>query len=78
MLWHQLLRSASFHQRLLDLDQELAAQAAGLGCAACGKDLHVANYPRKPRRGLVEAESGTEIRYSVTASAARAGTAAGG
>lgn len=63
-MWQQLLGSARFHWLLLDLDGELAAEAATRRCAACDRALHAANYPRKPRGGPSEAQSEATIRYS--------------
>ena len=46
---HPLLASARFHEALLALDAEAAADARRGGCCACGGRLHVADYERKPR-----------------------------
>ena len=43
-----ILGSASFHESLFEIDQDMAA-AAGRGTCSCGGPLHVSNYPRKPR-----------------------------
>ena len=48
---HALLQDASLYDRLLTIDQDLAAEARAAGCAACGGVLHSARYPRKPRGG---------------------------
>jgi hypothetical protein len=48
-LSHRLLRDASFHRRLFELDADLATQARAGGCRLCGGVLHQADYPRKPR-----------------------------
>ena len=45
---HVDLQRSQFFLFLIRLDEELAAQAQGVGCS-CGGVLHRANYPRKPR-----------------------------
>jgi hypothetical protein len=49
-LYQTVLRDSSFFALLLQLDQDLAAEARAAGCA-CGGALHGARYPRKPRGG---------------------------
>lgn len=49
-LYQTILRDSSFFALLLQLDQDLAAEARAAGCA-CGGALHSARYPRKPRGG---------------------------
>jgi hypothetical protein len=58
-----LLADTRFFSLLLDVDQDLAAQAHARGCA-CGGPLYVANFARKPRgaRGVLPA--GFELRLS--------------
>lgn len=46
---HRLLRDARFHRQLLEIDEDLAAQAKALRCSSCQGALHAASYPRKPR-----------------------------
>lgn len=46
---HRLLASARFHEALLALDEQEAAEARRRGCGVCGGRLHVADYERKPR-----------------------------
>jgi len=48
-LCQQLLRDARFHRRLLEIDEDLAAQAKARRCSSCQGALHAASYPRKPR-----------------------------
>ena len=48
MMYHELLRDASFWQFLFSIDQDLAQTARQHACP-CGGRLHCANYPRKPR-----------------------------
>jgi len=48
---HALLQDASLYDRLLTIDQALAAEARAAGCRLCGGRLHSARYPRKPRGG---------------------------
>lgn len=50
-MYQTILRDSSFFALLLQLDQDLAAEARAAGCAACGGALHRAHYPRKPRGG---------------------------
>lgn len=61
---HPLLRDASFHRHLLELDRGIAAKAQSLGCPACGRRLHVADYPRKPRGGPEGGQADMERRFS--------------
>lgn len=49
-MYQTILRDSNFFALLLQLDQDLAAEARGEGCA-CGGALHSAHYPRKPRGG---------------------------
>lgn len=63
-MWQQVLRSITFHERLLELDKELARKAAAQGCGVCGKTLHSADYPRTARGTPAEAVPRIEIRYS--------------
>ena len=46
---HHLLRDASFHRQLFEIDVDLATRARAGRCSACGGALHAASYPRKPR-----------------------------
>lgn len=48
-LYAALLFDARFHDQLLALDADLAADARALGCGRCGGVLHSAHYQRKPR-----------------------------
>lgn len=49
-MYQTVLRDSSLFSLLLQLDHVLAAEARAAGCA-CGKALHSAHYPRKPRGG---------------------------
>lgn len=49
-MYQTVLRDSSFFAVLLQVDQDLAAEARAAGCA-CGGALHSAPYPRKPRGG---------------------------
>ena len=42
------LYKSSFHERLTEIDCELANICAEKGCSHCGSALHQANYPRSP------------------------------
>lgn len=50
-----------FFERLMAWDEHLARQVAAARCPHCGGPLHQANYPRKPRGGLL-AEAGVAFR----------------
>jgi hypothetical protein len=50
-LYQALLSDARFHERLLEFDRDLAADARDAGCPACGGSLHWARFARKPRGG---------------------------
>jgi len=62
MMYHELLRDASFWVFLLAVDRDLAEESRRGGCC-CGGRLHGANYRRKPRgpRNLPE-----EYRYRLS------------
>ena len=62
-MWHKLLREARFHLALLEADREIASEARGEGCPACGGRLHGAAFARKPRGG-VELPAEYDIRFS--------------
>lgn len=49
-MYQTVLLDSSFFSLLLQLDQDLAAEARAAGCA-CGGALHSAHYARKPRGG---------------------------
>jgi hypothetical protein len=61
---HALLQDPKFFQLLKRIDQELAAQARAGGCLFCNGVLHCANYPRKPRACLPEAQDDYATRFS--------------
>ena len=61
---HALLQNPKFFQLLKRIDEELAAQARADGCLFCDGVLHCANYPRKPRACLPEAQDDYDTRFS--------------
>jgi len=62
-LYQNLLRDASFYRLLIQLDDDLAAEARKRGCA-CGERLDRACYPRKPRGVPKELEDAYSCRHS--------------
>ena len=68
---HALLQDPKFFQLLKRIDQELAAQARAGGCWFCDGALHCANYPRKPRACLAEAQDDYDRRFSFCCSVCR-------
>ncbi len=54
----------SFFQLLHATDLEMAEEHREKGCGHCGGPLHQANYTRKPRGGLIQADSAWELRRS--------------
>jgi hypothetical protein len=50
-LYQTLLWDASFFEKLLRFDDDLAAAVRDAGCGVCGGALHSARYRRKPRGG---------------------------
>ena len=61
---HALLQDPKFFQLLKLIDQELAAQTRAGGCLFCDGVLHCANFPRKPRACLPEAQDDYDTRFS--------------
>ena len=47
---HRLLQSVGFWVSLFSIDKEFATEACRAGCP-CGRRVHRADYPRKPRGG---------------------------
>ena len=68
---HALLQDPKFFQLLKRIDHELAAQARADGCFFCDGVLHCANYPRKPRACLPEAQDDYDTRFSFCCSVCR-------
>jgi len=68
---HALLQDPKFFQLLKRIDQELATQARAGGCLFCDGVLHCANYPRKPRACLLEAQDDYDTRFSFCCSVCR-------
>lgn len=62
-MYQTVLRDSSFFALLLQLDQDLAAEARAAGCA-CGGALHSAPYPRKPRGGPAGLGAEHSVRLS--------------
>lgn len=50
---HDLSLGEEFFAAMAALDAKLAALVAAAGCRHCGGPLHRANYPRKPRGGVI-------------------------
>jgi len=69
---HAYFGDAKFWGVLLQIDEDLAAEARGLGCGHCGAVLHGARYPRKPR-GMSRAVLGPEYGYRLSLCCAREG-----
>ena len=61
---HALLQDPKFFRVLYAIDQELALQTRTSGCFFCDGVLHCANYPRKPRACLPEAQDDFDMRFS--------------
>ncbi len=55
---------AKFWQRLVVADELIAEKTQSKGCQHCGGPLHRANYPRKPRGELGDAEEAFSTRRS--------------
>jgi len=55
-----------FFERLTAVDAMITAKVAASACSRCGGPLHVGNYPRKPRGGLL-ATAGEDfvLRFSL-------------
>ena len=68
---HALLQDPKFFQLLKRIDQELATQARAGGCLFCDGVPHCANYPRKPRACLLEAQDDYDTRFSFCCSVCR-------
>ena len=50
---YELLQDPRLYEVLTKIDEELAAEVQSRGCE-CGGTLHRANYPRRPRGGVVD------------------------
>lgn len=61
-MYQTILRDPNLFALLLQLDQDLAAEAQAAGCA-CGGALHRAHYPRKPRGGPDGAEHRMRLSF---------------
>ena len=62
-MYQTILSDTNFYRYLLKLDEDLAAEARGKGCA-CGGKLHSAQYPRKPRGVPEELQEDYSRRHS--------------
>lgn len=62
---HALLQDPDFFLFLLRIDEELATETRGAGCA-CGGVLHSARYPRKPRGCPAQVREHYSWRFSFT------------
>lgn len=54
-MWHGFLPDVKFFLTLVEFDEAIAREASAAGCA-CGGKLHRADYPRKPRGIVADAE----------------------
>ena len=61
-MWQKFLTDARFHEALLEIDRQIAAEARERDCPQCGGVLHVAWFRRKPRGPRLPEEH--EIRLS--------------
>lgn len=62
----QIEPGCEFFERLTAIDAAIAARVAAAACADCGGPLHVGNYGRKPRGGLVAvAGEAFTLRFSL-------------
>ena len=61
---HAALASPSFHQLLLEIDRELAAEMRAGRCQVCGGRLDSGTYPRKPRGGPPDLAEEHDRRFS--------------
>ncbi|HMY17911.1 MAG TPA: hypothetical protein PKA58_16420 [Polyangium sp.] len=62
-MWHGFLPNVKFFLMLVEFDEEIARKTRATGCP-CGGKLHRADYPRKPRGMLPEAERAFSRRIS--------------
>jgi hypothetical protein len=62
-LYQSLLEDSRFHDLLLRLDADLAAEVRRAGCG-CGGVLHSAHYERKPRGGPAGLLLENAVRFS--------------
>ncbi len=65
---HPIEGNAKLFAMLEKVDEEMTEQARCGGCLHCGGVLHRADYPRKPRGELGEAEKLFEKRFSLCCS----------
>lgn len=67
-MWHELLGNAKFLAALTAADEAIAREAQCGRCPFCGGRLDRADYPRKPRDALGEAEASWSKRISLCCS----------
>jgi hypothetical protein len=62
---HAFLSDARFYRLLFRIDQDLADEVQARGCRFCGRVLHSACYPRKPRglRGALDETYDTRLSF---------------
>jgi hypothetical protein len=63
-LSHAIVFDPSFHQFLLELDREAAAETRAGRCRECKGPLDVGHYPRKPRGGPPGLGAEHDLRFS--------------
>ncbi|CAJ0782476.1 hypothetical protein R8510_05008 [Ralstonia chuxiongensis] len=68
---HALLQTPAFYALLRRIDEDLARLVRDRGCCHCGKPLHSADYPRKPRGCPSAARSDCDTRLSLCCAACR-------
>ncbi len=61
-MFHTFIADDKFCSRLIAIDQEIAAQVKESRCPTCGGRLDRADYPRKPRGGLIAEAGETHVR----------------
>jgi hypothetical protein len=69
-LYRALLADARFHQLLLAIDTDIAADCRAAGCGLCGGVLHSARFRRKPRGRPAGLDDAYDQRFSFCCAAA--------
>jgi hypothetical protein len=67
----RFLRDVKFFHILVRFDEDTAGQAREKGCMFCGRPLHQADYPRKPRGMLADIDKDDCRRFSFCCSKCR-------
>lgn len=70
-MYTTLLADATLYEALLAIDRDLAESAQAGGCLICGKRLHHADFPRKPRGGPASLGPAYDRRLSFCCAACR-------